>query len=306
MKNILLLFLLLCTTSYTLAKDLQPSTRVQTPILWKLETQPAVWLFGTIHLPDPRVNQLPLAAKLIFNKSDVVLTEIPMEFADTTLAQLKMQRHDGKKLIDVLPKKLYTRLDNYLKSLNILGGTKVMQSFKTWAVYASLSLLPIQIKHPLTKPLDFNIYQSAKQQGKQVGGLETTAEQLAYFDQFSEEEQTTMLNEMLTILENEKITGKNSVEMMTQWYLAGAKTDIRQLMKDIAPEGSSSELEEKVFNILLLQRNKLMAERLVQKIKENPTKQIFVAVGAGHLSSEKNIPYFLDKLGISSKRFATQ
>lgn len=306
MKNILLLLLFIIPAFQVSAKDVSQSTQKQVPILWKLDTPSPVWLFGTIHLPDPRINQLPLIAKLMFDKSDVVLTEIPLEYADITLAQLKMQRNDGKSLFDLLPEDLYKRLDRYLKTLNLLGGAKLMNPSKTWAVYASLPLLKSQMEHPLTKPLDFNIYQSAKQQGEQVGGLETTAEQLGYFDQFTDEEQITMLDETLTVLEEEQRSGESYVEKMLQWYIAGAQTDIIQLMQELSPKNKSIELEEKFIDLLLTQRNKLMAERLANKIKKEPNKQFFVAVGAGHLSSEKNIPYFLEKLGINSQRFSVQ
>ncbi len=303
MKKLFWVSLLFVLSSVSFAKGVQQKSTLQVPILWKLETQPVSWLFGTIHIPDPRVNQLPLAAKLIFNKSDVVLTEIPMEFADTTLAQIKMKRNDGKTLNDVLPEKVQKRLDHYLKEINLPAGLKSMQPLRTWAVYAAVSLLEAQIKHPLTKPLDFNIYTMAKAKGKQVGGLETTAEQLGYFEQFSEAEQVTLLNETLEMLEVDKKTGKNSVEKMLQWYLKGAKTDMEQLMEEIAPEGNDKVLEKKLMDILLIQRNQLMAKRLAKRIKDNPSKRFFVAVGAGHLSGEKNIPFYLEQLGIKSQRF---
>lgn len=306
MKKILFLLLFFILSNQAFAKGNEQATTVQTPILWKLETQPPSWLFGTIHIPDPRVNQLPPTAKVIFDKSDIVLTEIPMESADLQFIQLNTQRSDGKKLSDVLSKDIQARLDNYLKSINILGGSTLFQPLKTWAVFATLSLIEAQIKHPLTTPLDLNIYQSAKQQGKQVGGLETTAEQLGYFDRFTEEEQVKMIDETLQALEEKQQTGKDGLELMTQWYLNGAKTDIDQLMKEISPSNIDRKLEKKTMDILLTERNKIMAERLSKQLEDNPSKQFFVAVGAGHLSSKKNIPYFLEQLGIKSTRFVVK
>ena len=306
MKKILFLLLFFILSNQCFAKENNQSTTVQSPVLWKLETQPPSWLFGTIHIPDPRVNQLPCVAKVIFDKSDIVLTEIPMESANIQFIQLNMQRHDGKKLSDVLPENVQARLDKYLKSINVMGGSTLFQPLKTWAVFATLSLLEVQMKHPLTTPLDLNIYQLAKQQGKQVGGLETTAEQLGYFDQFTEAEQVTMIDETLQALEEKQQTGKDGAELMTQWYLNGAKTDIDQLMKEISPSNIDRKLEKKTMDVLLTQRNKTMAESLSKQLKQNPDKKLFVAVGAGHLSSKKNIPYFLKELGIESTRFTVK
>jgi len=303
MKKLLIITLLLFFSFSVSAKPTVLQSQQQIPILWKLDTKPVSWLFGTIHLPDPRVNQLPLAAKLVFNQSDIVLTEIPMEFADTTLAQIKMKRTDGKTLSEVLPPDVRQRLDDYLKSANLQGTKRILQPLKTWAAYAIVSMLEVQVKHPFTKPLDANIYKMAKQKGKTVGGLETVLEQLGYFDQFTEAEQIEMLDESLRMLKRDKQQGKNSSEAMLQWYLSGAKTDMKNLMDELAPDDHNKALEEKFIKVLLLQRNELMAKRLAKKIKANPNKRFFVAIGAGHLSGEKNVPYFLEKLGIKSQRF---
>jgi uncharacterized protein YbaP (TraB family) len=274
---------------------------LQIPILWKLETQPASWLFGTIHLPDPRVNQLPLTAKLIFNKSDVVMTEIPMEYESILLMQEKMKRHDGRTLKTALPKTLYARLDNYLQSIHFTGGIHLFNTMQTWAVFASLPLLETQIKHPLQQALDSNIYLTAKKQGKEVGGLETILEQVGHLESFTQDEQITLLDEALSMLEDG--TGEENTEKMLQWFLQGGKTSIRELMQETTPENNDKVLENKLLQRLLTDRNALMAERIAKRLKDNPEKRFFFAVGAGHLSDEKNIPYFLEEHGIKATPF---
>lgn len=276
---------------------------LQTPILWKLETQPPSWLFGTIHLPDPRVNQLPLTAKLIFNQSDVVMTEIPMEYENIILMQEKMKRHDGKTLKSVLPKDLYFRLDEYLRTIAFPGGIGLFNSWQTWAVFASLPLLETQIKHPLQQALDSNIYMTAKKQGKEVGGLETVLEQISHLESFTQDEQITLLDESLNMLES---GAKENTEKMLQWYLQGGKTSIRELMQETSPENNDKTLENKLIKRILTDRNALMAERIAKLLKDNPEKRFFFAVGAGHLSDEKNIPYFLEEHDVKATRFQSK
>jgi uncharacterized protein YbaP (TraB family) len=293
--------LLLVTSLFGSAVNAKSEYGLQKPILWKLETQPPSWLFGTIHIPDDRVNQLPLTARIIFNQSDVVLTEIPMEFGDTISMQTLMKRTDQKPLQSIISDDLYHRLDKYLLKINLPGGAKAFDTLKIWAIYASLPMLETQLKHPLNKALDANIYQQAKQQGKEVGGLETIVEQMSYLEKLSTKEQITLLDESLQMLEND--TENQHLKKMFDWYLQGGQTHITDLMSEIAPENSDKALEAKLLDMLLTQRNKIMAERIVEKLKTNPEKQFFIAIGAGHLSDEKNVPYFLEKLGIKSTRF---
>ncbi|HHC74190.1 MAG TPA: TraB/GumN family protein [Thiothrix sp.] len=282
-----------------------PETRIkpQVPILWKLETQPAAWLFGTIHIPDPSVNQLPPAAKIIFDQSDYVLTEIPMELSNMTAIAHLMKRTDGKTLKERLPPAIRQRLQHYFNEIGLINGLSVLQDMQIWAVYASLALLEVQIKHPLAKALDANIYETAKKQGKQVGGLETIFEQVNYFKQFSEAEQIELLDDALKVIEYEKITGKSSLDAMITWYREGGKTNLASLMRSISPKNTNKVLEAKLMQLLITQRNKIMAQRIKEKIAQHPDKRLFIAVGAGHLTEQENIPHFLKELGIAATPF---
>jgi len=286
-----------------LQEDTKETPSPQVPILWKLETQPPAWLFGTIHIPDPSVNQLPPAAKIIFAQSDYVLTEIPMEFSDMNTIAGLMKRRDGKRLKDVLPPALHQRLQRYFNEIGFFGGLSALQDMQVWAVYASLALLEAQMKHPFAKALDTNIYESAKKQGKQVGGLETIFEQVSYFKQFSDAEHIALLDDALKVIEYEKVTGKSSLAAMLAWYRAGGTTDLVSLMQSLSPDDTNKALEQKLMHILMTERNKIMAQRIMEKITAHPNKRFFIAVGAGHLTEKQNIPYFLNKLGIKATAF---
>jgi uncharacterized protein YbaP (TraB family) len=304
MKQLLIGILLMYASLFQPAfAETSSKNILQTPILWKLETQPPSWLFGTIHLPDPRVNQLPFAAELIFKQSDVVMTEIPMEYESIILMQEKMKRHDGKTLKSTLPRDLYARLDEYIQAINFPRGMDLFNSWQTWAVFASLPLLETQIKYPLEQALDSNIYMTAKKQGKEVGGLETVLEQIGHLESFTPDEQITLLDESLKMLES---GAQENTEKMLAWYLQGGKTSIRQLMQETTPANNDKALENKLIKRLLTDRNALMATRIATLLKANPEKRFFFAVGAGHLSDEKNIPYFLEEHGIKATQFQSK
>ena len=67
-----LLFLLLLFVPAAESRDLD---RVIKPALIELDTEPPSWLFGTIHLPDPRVTRLHPDAARAFEQADAVYTE---------------------------------------------------------------------------------------------------------------------------------------------------------------------------------------------------------------------------------------
>lgn len=295
-----LLLLLVFPLQASLAETQTPKTSTQVPILWKLDTQPSSWLFGTIHLPDPRVNKLPLPAQVVFDQSDVVLTEIPMESADIAVIANMMKRRDGKSLRSIIPTDLYQRLDKHFQSFSL--PIQLFNDMKLWAIYASLPMLPTQSKYPTSIALDKHIYQQAKLKGKIAGGLESAAEQASYFDRFTHKEQVILLKETLDIIEADKQREKSTIDLMLEWYLSGGKNHLTDLMASITPIDNDKALEKKVTDILLIERNKIMAERIVNSLKNRPNKTHFIAIGAGHLSEEENIPFYLEKLGIKAEK----
>lgn len=302
MKSIFisLLLLLVFPLQTSLAETQTSKTNTQVPILWKLDTKPTSWLFGTIHLPDPRVNKLPYPAKVIFDQSDVVLTEIPMETADIAAIANMMKRRDGKSLKSILPEDLYQRLEKHFKSFSL--PILLFNDMKLWAIYASLPMLPTQTEHPTSIALDKHIYQQAKRDGKITGGLESAIEQASYFDRFTHEEQITLLRETLDTIEADKEREKGTIELMLEWYLSGGKTHLTEFMEDITPISNDKALEQKVADILLTERNEIMAKRIVSSLENHPNKSHFIAIGAGHLSEEANVPFYLEKLGIKAEK----
>ena len=42
---------------------------IERPLLWMIRSSPPSWLFGTIHLPDERLNTLPAVVEKAFEQS---------------------------------------------------------------------------------------------------------------------------------------------------------------------------------------------------------------------------------------------
>ena len=49
------------------------------PFLWRIEGTAPSYLYGTVHVPDPRVLELPEIVRRAFDASDVFNAEIPLD-----------------------------------------------------------------------------------------------------------------------------------------------------------------------------------------------------------------------------------
>lgn len=285
------LVIALCWLAPAYAKESLQTT--QRPMLWNIQGTNS-WLFGTIHLADKRLAKLPIAAEIAFRRSDAVFTEIAMEPAMMMSMGILLKRKDGKTLKQVLPADLYNDLDRFLRQKRGIG-VAVFEQMKTWVPY--MVLAGSGGLQQSGEVLDIALYNRAKENKKQVGGLETAVEQISYFDRFSESEIIEMLREGLTAY------GKVDVnEELLKWYLAGDANSFEQLMEKLAAPNANKTLQEKFTAVLLVERNQLMAERINKKLKANPEQSFFFAVGAAHLAGEKSVQHFLKQLGYQSKR----
>lgn len=287
------LIAIVCLFSLSAGVQAKRLTEVKQPMLWVIEGERPSWLFGTIHLADKRLDKFPLAVDLALRSSDAVYTEIPMEFAELLAARQAMMRTDGKQLNQVLPSPLLERLDEHLRSTSTFLSVEALGNLKTWVV-STLVAVPDNTSGPA---LDIRLYHQAKELNKEVGGIETAFEQVGYFDRFTEDEQIRMLEESLNAYEAQDIN-----ELMMQWYLEGNVENLVELMQKLSAPDTDQVLQQKFIQLLLNERNKIMAERMDAKLKANPNTRYFFAVGAGHLGGSESVIRFLEQKGYKLKR----
>ena len=97
MKLFKLLTLLLTFTIFTTANE-----GIKYPFLWEVKKgEQTFYLFGTMHLGDPKLQILPKALKETIDKSDEVRTEIPMDASFQMKSAVLMLRSDNKGLQEI-------------------------------------------------------------------------------------------------------------------------------------------------------------------------------------------------------------
>ena len=270
------------------------------PALIELDTEPPSWLFGTIHLPDPRVTRLHPDVSSAFEQADAVYTEIPMDAKSTMQMGLVSLRSDGRTLKDVLPRTTWQRLDERLKRIHPQLDATLLSPMKTWAVYGGMLLFESQLQYPDLRPLDWQLYRNATDAGKEVGGLEQLEEQVRVFEHFTETEQQQMLLALLDEMDRFDRRRESITEFMIQWYLSGDYMRFEELLESM-PMATDPALRKELEKQLVYDRNARFAKRIAEKIRENPGKSFLFAIGMGHLGGERSIQALLEQSGIGTR-----
>lgn len=274
---------------------------IERPLLWMIRSSPPSWLFGTIHLPDERLNTLPAVVENAFEQSTAFYAEIPLGSAMQLKTTRGMLRNDQRLLTQVLPPQTLARLQLRLRSIDPNLSVGEFIGMKTWAVMMSLLMLDHKARHPLGVPLDLRLYELAQQAGKHTGGLESVQQQLAYFDQFSEQEQIGMLDNKLRQMDAAELRQTPLSEIMMQWYLRGEISSFAEMLEHY-PISADRAVQQRAEKRLISDRNKRMAVSIVEILRLHPGQSHFFAIGAAHLGGDKSVQHYLKQLGLATRR----
>jgi uncharacterized protein YbaP (TraB family) len=145
---------------------------------------------------------------------------------------------------------------------------------------------------PLTPFAQDNLLMTqAEDYGKTVIGIEDTQEHFGVMDSFSLDEQVTMLR---AVLKRSDAAKQRDFERLISAYLAGDSDKIAALDDSITGGMLPPQLWARMKTKILDDRNKVMAERVIDEAKQ---KSVFVAVGASHLAGEGGLIARLRKAG---------
>jgi uncharacterized protein len=282
---------------------------VKAPFLWRIEGPVPSYLYGTIHVPDQRVTTLPPAVEQAFKSSTAVFTEIPMDAALQISMMGRMMLPGDQSLTEVLGPELYARLSSTIQrslpkdSPGPLGAamTAMLARMKPWAAMMQLTIIEFLPEMMAgNKPLDTMLYDRAKSENKETGGLETIDEQLAIFEVLTTDEQVRMLKLTLDTMDEAHKAGRSAARELIEGYLTGDLDKLAAMSNDSMK--GEPELQKKFMARALDGRNQVMVERLLAKRAERPGKTCFFAVGTLHYAGEEGIIALLQKKGLKVTR----
>ena len=305
-------FLIVCLVGGLALGAQNPPPQVRStdkPFLWRIEGTVPSYLYGTIHVPDPRVLELPEVVRRAMDVSDVFNAEIPLD-AGTQMGMLsKIMLPQGEDLRKIAGDEVFARLVGAItKALSIKlppGAADILAStlapMKPWAAMSQVELLEfLPDMMAGRQPLDAMLYGMATTAGKDVGGLETVDEQVGVFEAFTIEEQVRMLKASLDDLDKPRPGGVSPTRQLVNLYLAGDLGPLAGELNDQYPDDPA--LKKKMVARVIDDRNVSLSGRIAALCAKRPAKSYFFAVGALHYAGDTGILTQLTKKGFKITR----
>lgn len=236
-------------------------------LLWKAsaEGQPAIYLFGTIHSDDARVNVISPVLEKTLSESDAFALEI-LPPADTSVYFMQTGRLDN-----MLGARDVKKI-RQLAQLHVMEEDVVM-TLKPWL----LAMIFDQPRPQSVFTLDAKLMTMARRESKPVIALEASDKHFTLLDDLEMRDQLLILKAVLGRTEKQKAA---DFEALVKTYLSGDIQNIAKLDDKMTGGQLPARLWQKMRARLIDQRNAEMAQRIVALGK---TQSLFVAVGAAHL-----------------------
>ena len=254
-------------------------------LLWQISgkgLQHPSFLFGTFHLLCKDDIHFSEPLKEAVKQSDEMYMELDMDDPSTLLGgMLYMNMKDGKKLSDLYTPEEYKKLQTYFNdSLNT-----PMMLFQRAKPYFLVALIyPKMMNCGSPAGVEEELLKIAKEDKKEIKGLETMQFQASVFDSIPYEWQA---KELLKNIDSFSVY-KNEFDEMVHLY-KNQELDSMQSMVGASEFGS-----DKYEDLSLNDRNKKCVKELNEIMKR---ESVFVAVGAGHLSGDNGLINLLKKEG---------
>lgn len=282
MKRILFFFSLLSFLSCR-----SQNNNVKSSLLWEVSgnglSKPS-YLFGTMHLVCDSDIVITPPLQRAFDATQQLYLELDMDEAGTMLqSMMGMMMKNGESLDKLLPASQYDSVAQ--KFTSITGIPMVMM--KTMKPMMTSAMLYPYLLGCAGQGWDMKFLSMAKNDSKEVSGLEDVSVQLAVFDSIPYKVQAEMLADIVLHLDSTK----KSFEVMVNIY---KQRDIEKLAVVTAEDKTMKGYEA----VMLDNRNKSWIPVIEKSARIHP---VFVAVGAAHLGGNNGVVNLLRTKGYTVK-----
>lgn len=291
----------LATTDPALHAKLMSSaaaTENGSALLWKIERaglEPS-HIFGTVHLTDPRVAQLPAKAKAVLSKASTVVLEVADLSASTSAVALSGAMRLAVFTDGTMLDKLVTADEFALVQKAVERGDMppdAARFFKPWIVTMLMSSTECERKKVQSGALvqDMQIAATAKKRGVPVVGLETVESQLEALAAIPQDRQLDMLRASLPYADRTS----DLVETTVQLYLKRNIGAVWPLQLALAEKAGIEPTAFEAFQTRLVNdRNVRMRDKALEHLAKGGA---FVAVGALHLPGKAGLVQLIRDAG---------
>lgn len=273
-------------------------------LLWQVEKnggEPS-YVFGTMHVSDPEILDLPAAVEDAFANSGQAAFELVTP-KDKAVRQARRfiaaaMLPDGQSLEELLGAVDYSqiiRIARRQRPQAVMIGHTHISNFKPWFVTLVIGRNDSSASHLDHRgpSLDDWLEARAKAEGKKVVGIESFEEQLDVFDGMPMEEQVALLRSGL-----KNYNKWRSYRTSADLYLDGDTATAFGLWQE-SLEHLDTATAWRITDRFLFNRNQIMVDRITPLMEDEST---FVAVGALHLPGEEGILSLLEREGYEVAR----
>ncbi|MDZ5699262.1 TraB/GumN family protein [Chelativorans sp. M5D2P16] len=268
-------------------------------LLWRVEGRqgPPSYLFGTMHVSDPRVVDLPSAAREAFAEAGTIVIETTevLDEREMMAAMAEtpglMMFPPGEDLTDHLTPREYDIVSAALAARGVPLQSVV--KMKPWMLIALVSLPACELERQEEGALvlDAKLADQAQAEGKRLVGLESLREQLGAMASLPMETHVHGLIGTLAL----KDRADDMIETLIGLYLRGETGMFWPALDRLLPDDEVTAQSYAAFEEAMVKaRNRQMAERAVPLIEAGGA---FIAVGAMHLPGPDGLVSLLREAG---------
>jgi len=270
-----------------------------TPAMWRVADEDSEFiLLGTFHILPPSLQWRTDALDEAIKNADSVYFEVEADTPDAqskTVSILMTQGFNpaGVTLSSMLDDADALALKTITQSLGL--PISAIDPMRPWQAFLTLSVqFIVQQGFEPGAGVDSVLMAEARTRGKDLHFFETLEQQLGFFTSFNPETEKKLLVVTIQDWENQQ---EMFDELFDAWRLGNVSVIDEQMngiMRVQAP---------KVYDRLIVERNKAWAEELADEIRNGAGKAL-VAVGVGHLVGHENsVPALLKAEGFEVSRY---
>lgn len=263
------------------------------PALWKVaDADTTIYLFGTIHMLPPNYAWRTQAFDKALGTADELVLEVVLDKDPKKTAEIMTRLGYAQglpPLLDRVPADKRAALAKLIEQSRL--PTATLDRMETWAAATTLAALTLrQANISATDGVERQLSTTFDAAGKPVGGLETTEQQLGYFDTLPEDVQRKFL---VSVIDSTVDAEAEFKKMMAAW----SSGDTNRIATTFDEELRFS---PELAQVLLRQRNANWTDWVKQRLDTPGT--VLVAVGAGHLAGRDSVQEMLAREGIKVSR----
>ena len=257
-------------------------------LLWRVSRDgvPPSYVFGTIHVADPRVLEVPDAVTRALARSKHYYTESYLGAREAARFFEAAQFEDGRRLEPLIGAQAYAQVAAQLRERDV--PDEVIARIKPWAALANLTVTPEDYEGTT---LDQKLAEAARQRHIRVLGLEGIEEQISVFERIPLDTQVELLKHALA--HRDELAAM--IEPVIQAWMKRDLAGIRAVSERIeARYPDMAEHYRILFKRIVENRSIVMAHRLFIPLREG---RAFIAVGADHLQGERGLLALIQEQG---------